>query len=282
MTLRLIYNTSMDIYRHLLTNPIRKFVSDGGFTSIFRTIGFIGDSLSSGEHESFSEEVGTGYHDYYEYSWGQYIARRCGLKAYNFSRGGLTAIEFFSFVTSDHPSAINIFDEDKKCQAYVIALGVNDLNHLEEKYDAFGSINDVDFSNEDNNKKTFVGCYVKIIQKIRKIQPKCRVFVMTTPKERPMKKVKKSRYKMLAKFLRTLPKYFDFLYVLDLWNYAPVYNAKSFKTKYFCGGHMSAAGYKFTADMVMTYIDYYVRKYPKDFTQAGFIGKNVHNSKEKW
>ena len=83
------------------------------------------------------------------------------------------------------------------------------------------------------------------------------------------------------KFLVQLPKYFDFLYVLNLWKYAPIYDRK-FGKRYFCGGHMSAAGYKFTADMVATYIDYYVRKYPEDFTQVAFIGKDVHNEKEKW
>lgn len=268
--------------RHFLRNPIRKFVPDGGMTAIFRTIGFIGDSLSSGEHESFTSEKGKDYHDYYEYSWGQFIARKCGLKAINFSRGGLTAKEFFPFVESGDPRANNIFAPENKCQAYVIALGVNDLNHIDERYEGFGSLSDVDWNNEDNNKDTFVGHYVKIIQKIRKIEPKCRIFVMTTPKEKPMSKEKKAKFFALAKLLRELPSKFDFLYVIDLWKYAPIYDGKKMKKKYFCGGHMSAAGYKFTADMVSTYIDYIVRKNPRDFTQVGFIGKDVHNESEKW
>ena len=52
----------MVTYKHFFTNPIKKFVPDGGYTSIFRTIGFIGDSLSSGEHESFADEK-KGFHD---------------------------------------------------------------------------------------------------------------------------------------------------------------------------------------------------------------------------
>ena len=62
-------------------NPLETFVYDGGYTSIFRTLGCIGDSLSSGEHESLKDGV-KGYHDYYEYSWGQFIARKCGLTAF--------------------------------------------------------------------------------------------------------------------------------------------------------------------------------------------------------
>ena len=74
--------------------PLDRLVEGYSNTSIFRTIGFIGDSLSSGEMESRNEEGKPGYHDYYEYSWGQYIARKNGLTAYNFSRGGMTAKEY--------------------------------------------------------------------------------------------------------------------------------------------------------------------------------------------
>ena len=263
--------------RHFFTNPIKRLSPDGGFTSIFRTIGFIGDSLSSGEHESYKADVGKGYHDYYEYSWGQYIARKCGLTAVNFSIGGLGAISFFTRSNEIN----NIHDEDKLCQAYVIALGVNDMNNLGWYKDGFGSIKDVDFSNEENNKESFVGYYVKIIQKLRKISPKCRIFVLTTPKESPESKSQKEKYDKIRDFLLELPKYFEFLYVINLRKYAPIYN-KKFKEKYFCGGHMNAMGYKLTADMVATYIDYYIRKYPKDFTQVAFINKDVHNGLERW
>lgn len=82
-------------------------------------------------------------------------------------------------------------------------------------------------------------------------------------------------------FLVKLPPLFEYLYVLNIWKYAPTYD-KKFKQKYFCGGHMNSLGYKFTGDMVATYIDYYINKYPEDFKQVAFIGKGVHNEKEKW
>lgn len=64
--------------------PLDNIAINGGFTSIFRTIGCIGDSLASGELESF--EIGKiNFHDYFEYSWGQFIARDAGCKVYNFS-----------------------------------------------------------------------------------------------------------------------------------------------------------------------------------------------------
>ncbi len=44
--------------------PLDNIPDDGGFTSIFRTIGCIGDSLSSGEFESTNPEcTEIGYHD---------------------------------------------------------------------------------------------------------------------------------------------------------------------------------------------------------------------------
>ena len=67
--------------------PLDQIRPDGGFCGIFRTIGCIGDSLSSGEFESLDEAGNKGYHDEYDYSWGQYLARIAGCKAYNFSRG---------------------------------------------------------------------------------------------------------------------------------------------------------------------------------------------------
>lgn len=261
-------------YRHFFTNPIKRFIPDGGMTSIFRTIGFIGDSLSSGEHESFSNGK-KGFHDYLEYSWGQFIARKCGLTAINFSKGGLSCKEFFDYYIKERK---NPFVDENRCQAYVIALGVNDMNHLDELYeDGFGSLDDVDWQNSENNKKSYVGQYVRIIQRLREFEPKCRIFVMTTPRDKHINK----KYEMIAKFLLKLPEHFDYLYVLNLWDFAPYYDAK-FRKIYFCGGHMNAMGYKFTGDMVATYIDYYIRKFPEDFKQVAFIGKGIHNEKEKW
>ena len=55
------------------------------------------------------------------------IARKNGLKGYNFSRGGMTAKEYIeSFAESQ-----GFWDKDKACQAYVIALGVNDIYNFE-------------------------------------------------------------------------------------------------------------------------------------------------------
>ena len=103
--------------------PLDNIKPDGGFTSIFRTIACIGDSLSSGEFESLTEDGQRGYHDLFAYSWGQYIARAAGCKVYNFSRGGMTASEYCdSFAASK-----DFWNPAYASQAYIVALGVNDL-----------------------------------------------------------------------------------------------------------------------------------------------------------
>ena len=73
--------------------PLDRMVTNGGMTGIFHKIGVIGDSLSSGEFESHGSN-GVSFHDMYEYSWGQVIARDTGAKVFNFSKGGLTAKSF--------------------------------------------------------------------------------------------------------------------------------------------------------------------------------------------
>ena len=71
--------------------PLESYPAGGGLTPILRTVGCIGDSLSSGEFESLDAAGNKGYHDLFEYSWGQFMARDCGLLVRNFSRGGMTA-----------------------------------------------------------------------------------------------------------------------------------------------------------------------------------------------
>jgi hypothetical protein len=71
-------------------NPLSQIRHDGGMMNIFRRIGCIGDSLSSGEFE-YDNNGEKGYWDCYEYSWGKQIERITGIEMMNFSRGGLTA-----------------------------------------------------------------------------------------------------------------------------------------------------------------------------------------------
>ncbi len=239
--------------------PLDRIVYDGGYTRIFRTIGCIGDSLSSGEHESRDSEGKPGYHDFYDYSWGQYMARNAGIKVYNFSKGGMSAKWFME----SFADACGVWTDEKKCQAYILALGVNDMY---TKQVQLGEISDIDMENPENNKLTFVGYYAQIIQKLKTIQPDAKFFLVTLPNG-----IDNLDGDTHAKLLEEMAELFTNTYVINLRKYSPKYD-DDFKKKFFVGGHMNAAGYVLTAQMITSYIDYIIRHNFEDFSQVGFIG----------
>lgn len=258
----------------MTNNPLAHLLSDGGFCGIFRSIGCIGDSLASGELESQMNGV-IRYHDYYEYSWGQYIARTCGSTVINFSRGGLSVKEFVE--NMEHDDRLNIADPKRRCQAYIVALGYNDLSAILRGEQTFGYIADIYTANADS----FSGNYGRMISAIKRIEPKARVFLVTMPvfindAREPLR----DRHAELSKQIANL---IPFTYVIDLRKYAPVYD-EEFKKKYFIGNHMNVMGYMLTAKMIMTYIDAIVRSRPEDFAQIGFVGRgnDLHNETALW
>ena len=251
--------------------PLDNIPVDGGMCAIFRTLGCIGDSLSSGEFESLNEEGKKGYHDYFEYSWGQYIARHAGLTAHNFSKGGMTAKQYWNTFAEEK----GYWSTDLLCQAYIIALGVNDI--LNQKQE-LGKITDICPEDYNRNAENFAGYYGRIIQRLKTMQPHARFFLVTMPRDGGPRDEMKAAH---ASLLYEMADLFDYTYVIDLFRYAPVYDAE-FKRRYYLGGHMNPAGYILTARMMESYIDYIVRHNPEDFLQIPFIGKGYHNTGYKW
>ena len=243
--------------------PMEHLLSEGGFCGIFRTIGCIGDSLSSGEFENIREDGSRGYNDMFEYSWGQYIARTIGSKVYNFSRGGMTALEY----VETFAEANGFWDKDKACQAYIIALGVNDILNAGREIGTIEGISE----NYNENAATFIGHYASIIQRIKKeIQPNAKFFLMT------MLRNNQSEHDALveahAKALYKIADKFNNCYVMDFSKFGPTDDG-IFREKFYLYGHLTPAGYVLTAKMVMTYMDYIIRHNIHDFDMTGFIGK---------
>lgn len=244
--------------------PLDKLVDGYSHTSIFRTIGFIGDSLSSGTFEIRDEKGNPMSYDMYDYSWGQYIARKNGLKAYNFSRGGMTAQEY----VESFADANGLWDEDKACQAYVIALGVNDIYHQKME---IGSTKDINDELYLKNKSTFVSYYASIVKRYKTINPDATFFFVTFPNlNLPYEDNNYNRTIDMVNALYSLAEYFENSYVIDLYQYGPVYDQK-FKEKFFLYGHMNPSGYILTAQLIDSYIDYIIRHNPGDFKLVGFI-----------
>jgi len=257
-----------EIFADVNEKPLDNIVEGYSNTSIFRTIGFIGDSLSSGEFESRDEEGNVGYHDMYEYSWGQFIARKNGIKAYNFSKGGMTAKWYLESFADEN----GLWDRKKACQAYVIALGVNDVYNLNME---IGSLADIDTENYKNNKPTFAGYYAQLISKYKEISSEAKFFFVTMPNEENSKNDQKARD--VRKLLYDFAEHFKNSYVIDLYKYGPIYDEK-FKEKYFSYGHMNPIGYLFTAKMVDSYIDYIIRHNYNDFNFVGFINSGIQRA----
>ncbi len=242
--------------------PLDTLVNDGGFVGIFRTVACIGDSLSSGEFEAVSEFDGSKlYIDRFDYSWGQYIARMAGVKVYNFSRGGMTAKEYMESFANN----MGYWQKSLAANAYIVALGVNDI--FNRKWE-IGSISDIDTSNYKNNKDTFLGHYAAIIQRYREIAPEAPFFLLTAPKSTNTENA--HLYLAHRDAIHSLSKLFSNTYVIDLYEYAPVYDAE-FKQKFYLKGHMAPAGYLFTAKLVASYIDYIVRHNFERFTTVGLM-----------
>lgn len=248
--------------------PLDKIITDGGFVGIFRTIGCVGDSLASGELEGTNEKGEKTYNDYFEYSWGQYMARIAGLTARNFSRGGMTAKCYCDTFAEE----MGYWDPELKCQAYIIALGANDLR---QQIDV-GTTDDICKEDYNKNKQTFAGYYGKIIQRYKEIQPDAKFFLVTLPRS-DVKTERTEREELHAALMYEFAEFFSNTYVIDLRKYAPVYDAE-FSRNFRLGGHLNATGYLLTAKMFLSYIDYIIRHNMKDFKQAGFIGTPHKNT----
>lgn len=247
--------------------PLDRMAINGGYCSIFRTIAAVGDSLSSGEFETIKEDGSHGYHDHFEHSWGQYLARICGSKVLNFSRGGMTAREY----CNSFADAKDFWNPDKKCQAYIIALGVND--YFWQKHE-IGSIDDIDLENYNNNKQTVYGNYAKIVQKYKEIQPDAKFFFVTVANEYEENPDLREKVLQQVNMVYDMNKIFNNSYVIDLFKYGPKFD-KEFKEKFYLLGHMNPCGYNLLGNIITSYIDYIIRHNMDDFKLVGFIETNI-------
>lgn len=246
--------------------PLDRIVNNGGFCGIFRTIGCVGDSMSSGEFETLSDESISGWHDFYDYSWGQYMARNTGTKVYNFSKGGMTAKVFMESF-GDKCGAWTT-----PCQAYIIAMGANDINHALTNNISLGGTEDIGKPSNE----IFASAYTNIIVNLKRRQPHAVFFLMTIPRSCTESEEGKALSDRHAEILYEIADKYKNCYVMDFRKYAPYYD-EDFRRKFFLRGHMNPMGYRFTALMAESYMDYIIRHNMEDFKKAGFIGTHFYN-----
>ena len=235
--------------------PLSIITHDGGFSKIFRTIGVIGDSLASGEmaYSDSEDESTRHYIDMYDYSWIQYMARYCGNTAYNFSVGGMNT----SMFRSKNDQYNDFVNPDKKCQAYFIALGHNDYN----KSIDVGTIDDVK-TDYNTNAKTFYGNYDWIINEVKRIQPKAKIFLITMKKD--------SVYGAYNSSIRALSERYENVYLIDMATYSPILEDWEY-TK----GHGNTMGYLNYSYQISSYVDWIIRHNKDAFKFVQFIGTDL-------
>ena len=240
--------------------PLETIIENGGMAKIFRVIGVVGDSLSSGAmtckpsgEESKSKNVSM-----YEYSWIQYMARYCGSTAYNFSVSGMGTDTFFDSKYYDL-----MMDGEHLCQAYFIALGHNDYNRSVP----VGTLEDVDLENWKNNAATFTGNYARIISEIKSIQPEAKIF--------PILMKNGEEFKDYNEAIRSVSALFDNIYLLEMDVYAVA--RQSWEVT---NGHGNTLGYLNYSYQVSSYVDWYIRHYPDDFKYVQFIGTEYEFQRE--
>ena len=134
--------------------------------TVFPRIGVIGDSYCSGE--IYVDGSGG---DYYQLSWGQCIARLCGVSCVNFSKGGLSTR---TWLTDD--KGLSLLKATEAQDLYLICLGINDDHRFGLDY--LGSETDMHDDWADNP-DTFHGNYARIIGEIRAHAPKAKIIPIT-------------------------------------------------------------------------------------------------------
>ena len=266
----------MDIRKYLCDEnekPLDRMVTDGGFVGIFRTIAVVGDSLSSGEFECKLPDR-TLFMDMFDYSRGQYIARAAGCKVYNFSRGGMTAKEYCEVFAAQQ----SMWDTAKAAQAYIIALGANDLFGLRQPVGDLSDVCDEDYTKNTDN---FAGRYCEVIQRYKKIAPDAKFFLLTMPSEGL--DPENEHEKLLSaqgELMHKIAAHFSNCYVIDLYKYMPA-QVPEYKEKFYLHGHLNPCGYIFTAQVVMSYIDYIIRHNMADFRRVAYINTPYSDSNLK-
>ena len=251
--------------------PLDKIIHDGGFCKILNTIGVVGDSLASGSmHRPEAQTSGEDEEvvDLVWYSWIQQIARYSGLTAFNFSIGGLSARSLRYGTTNPNIQQIltNLNDSNKKCKAYFVALGHNDVNYMEshpEEYDV-GSISDCNLADPSLNADSYYGNLAWVISLVKTVQPRAKIFLVT------MKVA--SRFSALNVAVRDMVNLFNTYY-----NNTDVYlidmEGVPIETSWeYYEGHGSPQGYLNYSYQISSYVDYIIRHNQNDFKTVAYIG----------
>ena len=149
--------------KELTENIVQDYFSS---LSVFENIGILGDSFASGEIYTNS---GNTHAEYYNLSWGQILARKCGVNVFNYSVGGMSTRTFLTNNGYGLPKLLS----DPARNLYIIAFGLND-GGISDYLGTAADMN-VDYT---QNPDTFYGNYARIIGNLKTHAPNAKIILI--------------------------------------------------------------------------------------------------------
>lgn len=242
-----ITNTEKRINEHILSLDL---------PAIFHTIGVVGDSLASGQGRI---DDYTHYHDFYDFSWPQCMARQYGNTVYNFTKSGLNTRTWLTNAMG-WPLAS---DGSHAAVCYIIGLGANDVA-LGASY--VGSSADINLNDYTQNADTYYGNYARIISMLRTLEPRSYIFVCTNPVYGSDAEVRAA----LNEAVRYMPTIFDRVYLIE--NDVSDFTGNSFISRNEVRSHYTPAAYKYIANYIGSKMSEIIYANPEDFYWVNLVG----------
>lgn len=263
-------------------NPLAVTKETPGYTAIFRKMGVIGGSMSSGAH---SHRGTTGDGNLYEFSTLQFMARMCGSEGFNFSEGGMSARVWVNHTSRGGASPLFL---NNACDFYLIQLGNNDYGIHRDTDPSYLLGTTADLTPTGGvYPDTFFGNMGAILQKIRDVQPRAYVFLST---------FLRGYGNIPADFdynqaIRDIVTYFSdpanrpsgdelHYYLIDYYTYGAPYSYyySGVHEGTVRGDHPVATGYLFWAWQYCTYIDWLIKNNMDDFNDVAFVGTDMYDN----
>lgn len=217
-------------YKNGVLDRMKTLSFENSAFGTFAKFGVIGDSLSVGY---MGDSSGTAHGRNIYYSWGQILSRRYGNRCLNFGFSGATTKTWY---TSETHGKVELVQEQNKCQAYVVGLGVNDT--VTESN--VGSPSDIDLDNYNNNAESFYGNYAKVIQTIMEFAPTAYIFVFTIPKTGGLNRYSEIKNNAIKGVVEKLAS--DRVFLIETNDYSELFNLDVITDNSY-SSHYTAIGY---------------------------------------
>ena len=258
-------NKGIDFFiSQLDSNPLEYVNLSPRFISCFNKITCIGDSLTEGVFNT-SGEISPIIP---AYSYPTFLHKHTGVDVKNLGIASATASKADTFSWIDKAESRNMLVSDNFGDAYIIALGTNDIS-------SFGSFTgnvdtDINLTDRTQNALTSVGGYANIIQYINENNPKAVIFCVTISNERNDTSTRTDANNKI----KAIASKFNNCFVIDLQTYAEPTNreANYFANNYKNNSHNNALGYELRSRQFISYIDWIIEHNPSLFRNIQFYG----------